>query len=84
MFETVPPMKYLGRVIASKRVLLGLSRQELADLVGCHEQTVGNWERGENPPPPELQVALAEALQTPLVELAPMIATLAAEERRAS
>jgi putative transcriptional regulator len=44
------------------RTKLGLSRQELADAVGVHLQTIGYIERGEYAPTLALALRLANAL----------------------
>ena len=48
--------------IEQARTARGLSRQELADAVGVHYQTVGYLERGEYSPSLALALRLAEAL----------------------
>ena len=47
----------------------GLSRAELADLVGVHYQTMGYLERGEYNPSLELALKIARALDAPLQEI---------------
>lgn len=44
------------------RTYCGLSRQQLADAVGVHYQTIGYLERGEYSPSLSLALRLAEAL----------------------
>jgi putative transcriptional regulator len=44
------------------RTAKGLSRQELADLVGVHYQTIGYLERGEYSPSLVLALRIAKAL----------------------
>mgnify|MGYP000055622619 FL=1 len=51
------------------RISLGLSRQQLADLVGVHYQTIGYLERGEYSPSLVLALRIAEQLKTPIEEL---------------
>jgi len=51
------------------RTDLGLSRQELADLVGVHYQTIGYLERGEYSPSLVLALRIAKALNTEVSEL---------------
>jgi DNA-binding XRE family transcriptional regulator len=51
------------------RTSLGLSRQELADLVGVHYQTIGYLERGEYSPSLVLALRIAKELKTPVEEL---------------
>lgn len=47
----------------------GISRQELADAVEVHYQTVGYLERGEYSPSLALALRIAEELGTPIGEL---------------
>jgi len=47
----------------------GLSRQELADSVGVHYQTVGYLERGEYSPSLSLALRLAEVLEAPVEQM---------------
>ncbi len=47
----------------------GLSRGELADLVGVHYQTMGYLERGEYNPSLELALKIARVLELPLEEI---------------
>jgi len=51
------------------RTSLGLSRQELADLVGVHYQTIGYLERGEYSPSLVLALRIAKALNYEVSEL---------------
>ena len=55
--------------IEQVRTSLGLSRQELADLVGVHYQTIGYLERGEYSPSLVLAIRIAEALNKEVSEL---------------
>ena len=48
--------------IESVRQARGLSRQQLADAVGVHYQTIGYLERGEYSPSLTLALRLAEVL----------------------
>ena len=48
---------------------LGLTRQELADKVGVHYQTIGYLEREEYSPSLVLALRISQALKTPLSEL---------------
>ncbi len=47
----------------------GLSRQQLADAVGVHYQTVGYLERGEYSPSLALALRIARLLGTPVEQL---------------
>jgi DNA-binding XRE family transcriptional regulator len=52
-----------------QRVARGLSRQQLADLVGVHYQTVGYLERGEYSPSLALALKIAAVLGHPVEAL---------------
>lgn len=51
------------------RIIAGLSRQELADAVGVHYQTIGYIERGEYSPTLALAMRLARALGCSMEQL---------------
>lgn len=51
------------------RLARGLSRQELADAVSVHYQTIGYLERGEYSPSLALALQMAAALDAPLEEI---------------
>ncbi len=51
------------------RIALGLSRQELADKVGVHYQTIGYLEREEYSPSLVLALRIAKALNQEVTEL---------------
>lgn len=55
--------------IEQVRTTLGLSRQQLADLVGVHYQTIGYLERGEYSPSLVLALRIAKALNREVSEL---------------
>ena len=55
--------------IEEARTALGLSRQDLADKVGVHYQTIGYLEREEYSPSLVLALRISQALNTPLAEL---------------
>ena len=63
--ETAP----VANRIEQARGALGLSRGELADLVGVHYQTMGYLERGEYNPSLELALKIARVLEVPLEEI---------------
>lgn len=46
-----------------------MSRQELADAVGVHYQTIGYLERGEYSPSLALALRITEVLEVPLEQL---------------
>ena len=55
--------------IEEVRTKLGLSRQDLADLVGVHYQTIGYLERGEYSPSLVLALRISEALNEAVSDL---------------
>ena len=55
--------------IEEARTVLGLSRQELADKVGVHYQTIGYIERGEYSPSLSLALTIAKILRTDVAEI---------------
>lgn len=55
--------------IEPSRIAKGLSRQQLADAVGVHYQTIGYLERGEYSPSLTLALRLSEVLDRPVEEL---------------
>lgn len=55
--------------IEELRSAKGLSRQQLADAVGVHYQTVGYLERGEYNPSLSLALKIAEELETSVGEI---------------
>lgn len=55
--------------LAEARVDRGLSRADLAELVGVHYQTIGYIERGEYSPSLSLALHLAAALETEVTDL---------------
>ena len=55
--------------IEEARTALGLTRQDLADKVGVHYQTIGYLEREEYSPSLVLALRISEVLKTPLSEL---------------
>jgi len=59
----------LDNFVESLRIKRGLSRQELADLVGVHYQTMSYIERGEYAPTLALALRLAAALNCKVEQL---------------
>jgi putative transcriptional regulator len=55
--------------IEELRSAKGLSRQQLADAVGVHYQTVGYLERGEYSPSLSLALKIANTLKTEVGEI---------------
>lgn len=55
--------------IEEHRMRVGLSRQELADAVGVHYQTVGYLERGEYAPSLALALRISALVQVPVEKL---------------
>lgn len=59
----------LENLVEQFRIKRGLSRQELADLVGVHYQTMSYIERGEYAPTLALALRLAAALECKVEQL---------------
>ena len=59
----------LFNCIEAARQAKGLSRQQLADAVGVHYQTIGYLERGEYSPSLTLALRLSEVLGQPVEAL---------------
>ncbi len=55
--------------LEARRTRHGITRQELADAVGVHYQTIGYLERGEYSPSLSLALRIAAELETPIGEL---------------
>lgn len=55
--------------VEALRLKVGLSRQELADEVGVHYQTIGYIERGEYSPSLVLALRIAVVLQAQVEDL---------------
>lgn len=55
--------------VEDARTLLGISRNELAEAVGVHYQTIGYIERGEYNPSLSLALRLAETLKVEVSEI---------------
>jgi putative transcriptional regulator len=55
--------------IESARIALGLSRQDLADKVGVHYQTIGYLEREEYSPSLVLAMRIAKVLNKEISDL---------------
>ncbi len=55
--------------IADAREVIGMSRNDLADAVGVHYQTVGYLERGEYNPSLALALRIAHVLDRTVEEL---------------
>ncbi len=55
--------------IEELRIQKGLSRQQLADAVGVHYQTVGYLERGEYNPSLSLALKIADELESAVGEI---------------
>lgn len=59
----------LGKRIQQKRTELGLSREELAAMIGTSEAMIRHFESGVKVPSLAMMMDLARALQTGLDEL---------------
>lgn len=63
------PEEPVYNLIEVARVALGLTRQELADKVGVHYQTIGYLEREEYSPSLVLALRIANALNRDVTEI---------------
>ena len=63
------PEEPVYNLIEVARVALGLTRQELADKVGVHYQTIGYLEREEYSPSLVLALRIANALNQDVKEI---------------
>ena len=59
--------------LAQRRKALGLTQEDLADLLGVQRSTVVRWERGGAAPQPWIRPRLAKALQVPASRLAELL-----------
>jgi DNA-binding XRE family transcriptional regulator len=59
----------VGNRIEAMRAKVGMSRQELADEVGVHYQTIGYIERGEYSPSLVLALRIAKSLGLKIEDL---------------
>lgn len=59
----------LNNRVEEARILLGLSRSDLAAEVGVHYQTIGYIERGEYNPSLALALKLAKALKVEVSQI---------------
>lgn len=69
MYVSRPREEVLTNRIEAIRLHKNLTRQELADLVGVHYQTIGYLERGEYSPSLALALRISQALNTPVEKL---------------
>lgn len=64
-----------GEYIKARRVQIGMTQQQLGELVGytgrTAESMVQQWERGARPVPQKKMKPLAEILNVPVVSLLP-------------
>lgn len=58
-----------SQIVQSRREALGLSRQELADRVGCSARTIEAWEKGKRTPLSYMAARLAHALACTTADL---------------
>ena len=55
--------------IKNRRRILGISQEELGELIGVHENTIRTWEKGTRCPDTQKISLLAEALKTTMAYL---------------
>lgn len=58
-----------GQRIKKLRKARGYSREQLAEILGCHYTAIAKWEADSRIPRGDNLVALAVALDVPVVEL---------------
>lgn len=62
-------IEQIANCLEASRLAAGLSRQDLADLVGVHYQTIGYIERGTYSPSLALALVMAKVLDKKIDEL---------------
>ena len=55
--------------IACKRMALGMTQGQLAEIIGCYGKDISRWETGERNPSAKALAALAKALHCTMDEL---------------
>lgn len=55
--------------IAQRRLALGMTQQQLAEVVGCRQVDISLWENGQRRPRVETAVKIAQALGCGVEEL---------------
>lgn len=66
-----------GENIERGRKLLGLTQDQLADLIGVTQPSVAKWERGDNVPRDHHKVKLATVLRQEVRQLFPLTGAVA-------
>jgi transcriptional regulator with XRE-family HTH domain len=61
-----------GQIIRDRRTELGLSYDQLAEMVGVRPPTIFRWEKGQMEPTRPNRIRLAQALQTDVASLFPL------------
>ena len=59
----------IGKFIANTRKEKNMTQQELANLLGVSDRSIGNWENGRNMPDLSLLKPLCEALDITINDL---------------
>lgn len=57
-------MSITGTRIAERRRQLGMSQEDLADMVDTHQRQISRYETGQNDPTSEVLAGIARALNT--------------------
>lgn len=60
---------FTGQDVADCRIALGISQEELADLLGVSQTTIQRWERGKKHPPARLQDELDDVFHDFLTDV---------------
>jgi transcriptional regulator with XRE-family HTH domain len=58
-----------GKHLASLRIAVGLSQQQVADAIGVRQSTVATWERSPRPPKGDMLPGLAAVLKVSISTL---------------
>lgn len=65
MAGTAPGREAFGHLLKEARDALRLTQEDLAQVMTVSTSTVGNWERGENMPAPDVVFRLEEVVGLP-------------------
>ena len=62
MADRTAPRRTNDSPIARLRIARGLTQTQLAELIGCHQQSINKWETGKCAPGMQSLIKLARAL----------------------
>lgn len=69
MADRTAPRRTNDSPIARLRIARGLTQAQLADLVGCPQQSITRWERGVSSPGARALIKLSKALECAIDDL---------------